>query len=135
MFDRSNNTGAIYVKIDGSVLEENHLLRCWGWLDCALTLSLLVKLPPRKLDPWFILWSFFLLMWLWIYINLPYSSMKYCCYVWAGAPSCNLELLDKSQKWICKSVGPSLAASLECLAHRWNDASLGLFYRYCFGKC
>ena len=30
LFDRSNNTGAIDVKMDGSVLEENHLLRCWG---------------------------------------------------------------------------------------------------------
>ena len=29
-FDRSNNTAAIDVKMDGSVLEENHLLRCWG---------------------------------------------------------------------------------------------------------
>ena len=29
-FDQSNNTGAIDVKMDGSVLEENHLLRCWG---------------------------------------------------------------------------------------------------------
>ena len=61
--------------------------------------------------------------------------MEYCCYVWAGAPSWNLELLDKSQKWISKTVGPSLAASFECLAHRRNEASLGLFYRYCFGKC
>ena len=29
-FDRSKNTGAIDVKMDGSVLEEKHLLRCWG---------------------------------------------------------------------------------------------------------
>ena len=29
-FDQSNNTGAIDVKMYGSVLEENHLLRCWG---------------------------------------------------------------------------------------------------------
>ena len=29
-FDRSNNTGSIDVKMDGSILEENHLLRCWG---------------------------------------------------------------------------------------------------------
>ena len=43
--------------------------------------------------------------------------MKYCCHVWAGAPSCYLELLDKLQKWICRTVGPSLAASLEPLAH------------------
>ena len=61
--------------------------------------------------------------------------MEYCCDVWAGAPSCYLELLDKLQKWICRTVGPSLAASLEPLAHRQNVASLSLFYRYYFGRC
>ena len=55
-FGRSNNTGAIDVKMDGSVLGENHLLRCSGGLSLlnwigALTLSLLLKLPPRKLEP------------------------------------------------------------------------------------
>ena len=29
-FDQSKNTGAIDVKMDGSVLEEKHLLRCWS---------------------------------------------------------------------------------------------------------
>ena len=29
-FDRSNNNGSIDGKMDGSVLEENDLLRCWG---------------------------------------------------------------------------------------------------------
>ena len=58
-----------------------------------------------------------------------------CCHVWAGAPSCCLELLDKLQKRICRTVGPSLAASLEPLAHRRNVASLSLFYRYYFGRC
>ena len=29
-FDWSNNTGAIDVKMDGSVLGKNLLLRCWG---------------------------------------------------------------------------------------------------------
>ena len=29
-FDRSKNSGAINVKMDGSVLGEIHLLRCWG---------------------------------------------------------------------------------------------------------
>ena len=61
--------------------------------------------------------------------------MKYCCHVWAGGPSCYLELLDKLQKRICRIVGPSLAASLEPLAHRRNVASLSLFYRYYFGRC
>ena len=46
--------------------------------------------------------------------------MEYCCYVWAGTPSCFLELLDKLQKKIYRTVGPSLAASLEPLAHRRN---------------
>ena len=57
------------------------------------------------------------------------------CHVWAGAPSCYLELLDKLQKWICRTVGPSLAASLEPLAHPRNVASISLFYRYYFGRC
>ena len=62
--------------------------------------------------------------------------MEYCCHVWAGAPSCYLELLDKLQKWICRTAGPSpLAASLEPLAHCRNVASLSLFYRYYFGRC
>ena len=61
--------------------------------------------------------------------------MEYCCHVWAGTPSCYLELLDKLQKPICRTVGPSLAASLEPLAHRRNVAGLSLFYSFCFGRC
>ena len=53
--------------------------------------------------------------------------MEYYCHVWAGAPSCYLELLDKLQKRICRTVGPSLAASLETLAHCENVASLRFF--------
>ena len=52
----------------------------------------------------------------------------------AGAPSCHLELIDKLQKRICRTVGPSFVASLEPLAHPRIVASLGLFYRYCFGR-
>ena len=72
---------------------------------------------------------------LYLYKSTIRPCMGYCCHVWAGAPSCYLELLDKLQKRICRTVGPSLAASLEPLAHRWNVASLSLFYRYYFGKC
>ena len=60
---------------------------------------------------------------------------EHCCHVLSGAPICYLELLDKLQKRICRTVGPSLAASLEPLAHRRNVASLSLFYRYYFGRC
>ena len=61
--------------------------------------------------------------------------MEYCCHVLAGAPSCYLELLDNLQKRICRTVCPSLAASIEPLAHCRNVASLTLFYRYYFGRC
>ena len=61
--------------------------------------------------------------------------MEYCCHIWVGAPSCYLELLDKLQKRIWRTVGPSLAASLGPLGLRRNVASLRLFYRYHFGRC
>ena len=51
--------------------------------------------------------------------------MEYCCLVWAAAHSCCLEFLDKLQKRICKTVGPSLAASLKPLVHR-QDFSIGI---------
>ena len=127
----------------GLLLRKNYLLKCWCWPSLRnwirdLKLSLLLKLPPRKLEPWFILWSFFFLKLLCISINLPCiecHAMKYCCCAWANAPSCYLELLDKLQKWICRTVGPSLAAFLEPLANRRTVASLSLFYRYYFGRC
>ena len=62
--------------------------------------------------------------------------MEYCCHaVWADASSCYLELLDKLQKQICRTVGSSLATSLEPLAHHQCVASLSLFSRYYFGRC
>ena len=70
-----------------------------------------------------------------ISINLPCPCMEYCCLIWAGAPSWYLKLLNKLEKQICRSVGPSLAASPEPLSHCWNVASLSLFYTYYFGRC
>ena len=72
---------------------------------------------------------------LYLYKSTICPCMEYCCHVWAGTPSCYFNLLDKLQKRICKIVGPSLAASLEPLAHRRNFASLSLLYRYYFGRC
>ena len=62
----------------GLFLRKNHLLKCWGWLSLlnmvrAFTLSLLLKLPPRKFELWFVLLSF-LLLWLFhMSINLLYG--------------------------------------------------------------
>ena len=66
--------------------------------------------------------------------NWSFNSFYEVSFSW-GSPSCYLDLLDKLQKRICRIVGPSLAASLEPLAHRRNVASLSLFYRYYFGRC
>ena len=61
---------------------------------------------------------------LYLHRSPMHPCLEYCC-----APSCYLELLDMLQKLICRTVGPSLAASLEPLA------SLSLFYRYYLGRC
>ena len=61
--------------------------------------------------------------------------MEYCCHVWAVGSSCFLELVDKLKKRICRTVGSSLAASFEPLAHRPNVANLSFFFRCYFGRC
>ena len=68
-----------------------------------------------------------------ISINLPYGHAWNT--VWASAPSRYLELLDKLQNRKCRTTGPSVAASLEPLAHHQSVASLSLFYRYYVGRC
>ena len=52
----------------------------------------------------------------------------YFCNVWAGTPSCHLELLGKLQKQIYRT-GPSFVASHEPLAHCQNLAS----FKSCIG--
>ena len=61
--------------------------------------------------------------------------MEYCCHVLAGAPNCYLEFLDKLEKWILRTAGPSVDASCELSANHRNMASLSLFYKYYFGRC
>ena len=54
--------------------------------------------------------------------------MEYCSHAWAGVSNCYSEMLDKLQKRIYQTVGPSLAPFLEPLAHCWNEAILSLFW-------
>ena len=54
-FDRCNNNGSIDVKMGRSILEKKSLFKMLGLtfsskLDWVLTLSLLLKLSPRKLE-------------------------------------------------------------------------------------
>ena len=106
-FDRSKNTGAIDVKMDGSVLEEKTSFKILGLtfsskLDWALTLSLLLKTASKKIGA--LIYSMKFVspeVALYFYKSTIQPCMEYCCHVWAGAPSCYLELLDKLQKRIC----------------------------------
>ena len=72
---------------------------------------------------------------LYLFESTIWPCMEYCCHVLAGGASCYLEFLDKLQKWICRTIGPCLAASLEPLAHHPNIASLSLSYSCYFGRC
>ena len=134
-FDRSNNNGSIDVKMGGSVLEEKSSFKMlgltfsskfdWGSYIISITKSASKKIGALILSMKFLSPE----VALYLYKSTIRPYMEYCCHVWAGVASCYLDLLDKLTKRIRRIVGPSLAASLEPLAHRRNVASLSLFYR------
>ena len=123
-FDWSKNTGAIDVKMDGSVLEEKSSFKILGLtfsskLDWGSYIASVAKTGPKKIGALIRSMKFLSPeVALYLYKSTIQPCMEYCCHVWAGACSCYLELLDKLQKQICRTVSPSLAASLEPLAHR-----------------
>ena len=118
-FDRSNNTGAIDVKVDGSVLEEKSSFKIQGLtssskLDWGSYIISIAKTVSKKFGTLIRSMKFLSAeVPLYLYKSTIRPYMEYCYHVWAGAPSCHLELLDKLQKRICRTVSPSLAASLE----------------------
>ena len=122
-FDRSNNNGSIDVKMDGSVLEEKSSFKMLGLtfsskLDWGSYIISIAKTASKKIGA--LIRSIKFLspeVALYLYKSIIQPCMEHCCHVWAGAPSCYLKVLDKLQKQICRAVGPSLAASLEPLAH------------------
>ena len=128
-FDRFNNNCFIAVKMDESVLEEKSSFKMLGLtfsskLDWSSYIISITKTASKKIGA--LIRSIKLLsseVTLYHYKSTIRPCMEYCCHVWAGAPSCYLELLDKLQKRIRRTVGPSLAASLEPLAHHRNMAS------------
>ena len=140
-FDWSNNNGSIDVKMDGSVLYEKSSFKMLGLtfsskLDWGSYIISIAETASKKIGALIRSMKFLSPdVALCLYKSSMRPCMEYYCHVWADAPSCYLELLDKLQKQICGTVGPSLAASLEPLAHRRKVASLNLFYRYYFGRC
>ena len=121
--DWSNNTGSIDVEMDGSLLDEKSSLKMLGLslfskLDWSSYIISIAKTASKKIKVLICSIKFLspeVALYLYQYPICPY--MEYCCHIWAGGPGCYLELLDKLQKQICRSAGPSLAASLKPLAH------------------
>ena len=111
---------AIDVKMDRSLLEEKSYFKMLSSnLDWGFHIISIAKTPFQETVDLICSVKFlFPKVALYVYNSNIWPCMKYCCHVWTGAPSCYLELLDKLQKRICRTIGPSLAASLEPLAHR-----------------
>ena len=109
--------------MDGSVLEEKSSFNMLGLtfsskLDWGTYIISIAKTASKKIGTLICSMNFLSPeVTLYLYKSNIQPSMKYCCHVWASAPICYMELLDKQQKWTCRTVGPSLAASLETLTH------------------
>ena len=120
-FDRSNNNGSIDMKMWGSILEEKSSFKMLGLtfsskLDWGSYIISIAKTVSKKIGALIRSMKFLSPeVALYLYKSTIPSCNEYCCHVW--------------------TVGPSIAASLEPLAHRRNEASLSLFYRYYFGRC
>ena len=54
---------------------------------------------------------------LYFHKSIIQSCLEYCCHIRTGAPTCHLDMLDKLQKLICRTAGPSLIACLEPLTY------------------
>ena len=98
-------TVVLLLKWMGQSLMKNYLLRYWSCHSLyfgigACLLLLLLKHQEH--------WSTFdSLMFLFCEVAFDLNKsttclhMEYCCYVWAGVPTCYLDILDRLQKWVC----------------------------------
>ena len=96
LFDWSENTGAIDVKMDRSVIEEKSSFKMLGLtfsskLDWGSYIICIAKTASKKIQA--LIRSVEFLspeVALYHYKSTIWPSMECCCHVWAGAPSCYL---------------------------------------------
>ena len=109
-FDQSDITVAIDVKMDGSVLEEKSSFKMLGLtfsskLDWGSYITSIAKSASKKIGTLICSMKFLSPgVALYFYKSTILPCMEYCFHVWAGSPSCYLELLFKLEKWICRTV-------------------------------
>ena len=117
----------------GLLLKKNHILRSWDCLSLlnwigVLALSQWQKNAPKKTG--IFIWSrksLFSEIVLYLYKSNIQLCMEYCCQVWAGTPSCYLNILGKLHKQVCKTVDSSIASFLEPLSLCQNVASQAIY--------
>ena len=98
-------------------------------------MSLLVKTALKKIVALICFIAFISpVVALYLYRFTIQPCIEYWCHLWTGACNCYLHISDKLLKQVCRTVGPSLAASPEPLTHWWHAINWSLFYRYYFGK-
>ena len=131
-FARSNNTGAIDVKMDGPIFKEKLSFQMLGLtfsskLDWGSYIISVAKTSYKKFGASIRSMKFLSPeVALYLYKSTILPCMEYCCHVRA---SCYLGLLDKLQK---KYAG-LLVLHLLLLLNSWLIVEI--FYRYYFGRC
>ena len=91
MFDRSNDTGSIDVKIDGSVLEEKSSFKMLGLtfsskLDWGSYIISIAKTASKNIGALIRSMKFLSPeVDLYLYKSTVCPFMEYCCHVWADA--------------------------------------------------
>ena len=94
--------------MDGSVLEKRPSFKMLGLtlsskLDWGSYVISIAKTASKKIEALICSMKFLSPEAdLYLYKSTICPCMEYCCHVWADAPSCYLELLDKLRKQICR---------------------------------
>ena len=100
-FGWSKSTGAIDVKIDGSILEEKSFFKMLRMtfsskLDWDSYIISIAITAPKKIRALIRSMKFLSPeIALYLYKSSKQPCLEYCCHVWPGAPRCFLELLHK----------------------------------------
>ena len=107
LFDRSNNTSAIDVKINGCVLEEKSFFKMLGFtfsfkLDWRSYIISIAKTASKKIEALIRSMKFVSPeVALYLYKSNIRPCVECCLHFWAGAPSPYFGLLDKLEKRTC----------------------------------
>ena len=130
LFDFNWKASACFIQLfnDGSALEENssfHIQRfLFSKLDSGFYIESIAKNVSKKLEPWFVLWSFILQKLCFMCFSCTFSiiqpCMEYCCLSWCS--NCYLDSSNRLQKLMyveLSLVSLMLFCSLWLLGRIW----------------